>query len=131
MKLHTDTECWKPILYGIIDGEVDLDSSVRLLKFTTTMAAQKHISKILIDARLATGSLSADERVTLGAKLADHVKKLTTKESVAFVGYPPPFNRLGIDLARGRGVDVELFQSIPDALAWLGEDTSMPHWRLH
>jgi hypothetical protein len=117
MNLHT--ESWKPLLYAVVDGEVDPGSAELLLKLTTSRAAEKGISKILIDGRLVTGNLSTAEREALGAKLADHVAELGTTPSIAVIGHPPAFTGQAASVASDRGVNIELFESIPEGLAFL------------
>jgi len=75
-----------------------------MLKLTSSLAARKGISKILIDGCRVSGNLSAAQRVELGATLADHVSKLGATPRIAFVGHPPTFNGLAAVTSRGRGV---------------------------
>jgi hypothetical protein len=117
MNMHVTS--WEAFLFAVLEGEVNPKSVERMLKITATTAARKGISKILIDGRRVTGTLSAAERVELGARLADHITTLGAKPSVAFVGHPPTFNGLAVVTGRNRGVKVMLFASFPDALTWL------------
>lgn len=117
--MNLNAKSWETLLYAVVDGEINPKSAERLLKLTSSMAARKGISRVLVDARRVTGTLLNSERVELAAKLADHVNKLGARPSVAFVGHPPAFNGFGVVAGRSRGVNVMLFDSMPDALAWL------------
>ena len=117
MKLHAKS--WEAFLYAVVDGEINSKSVERLLKLTSSMAARKGISKILIDGSRVTGTLSTDERLEVAGKLVDHLNKLGANPSIVFVGHSPSYNGLGVAAARKRGVNIMLFDNIPDALARL------------
>jgi hypothetical protein len=93
--MNLNAKSWEAFFYAVVDGEINPKSAERLLKLTSSMAARKGISRILVDARQVTGTLLNSERVELAAKFADHVNKLGARPSVAFVGHPPAFNGFG------------------------------------
>jgi hypothetical protein len=117
MNMHVTS--WEAFLFAVVDGEINSKAVERMLKLTSSIAAKKGISKILIDGSRVTGTLSTTERVELAQRLADHVKRTGANPGVAFVGHPPTHNGLGAATARGQGVNVMLFGNIPDALKWL------------
>jgi hypothetical protein len=119
MSLHAE---WKLVLYAVTDGDVDLESCLQLFERLTSGAAQTGISKLLIDGRFVSGILSTAERIEIGETLAAYVNQLLPKPRVAVIGHAPTFNGLAVSIARKLDFDVELFESVPDALAWLRRD---------
>jgi hypothetical protein len=117
MNMHITSS--EPLLFAVVDGEINPKAYERMLKLTASIAAKKDILKILIDASRVTGTVPAAERVEIGQRLADHVKRTGANPGVAFVGHPPTHHGLGAATARGQGVNVMLFGNIPDALKWL------------
>jgi hypothetical protein len=113
---------WKFVLYAVADGDVDATSTMQLCEHLLSAAARSDISKLLIDARFVTGTLCDTERVQIGEALADYASKLSPKPRLAVIGHAPTFNRLAVTIARRLGLDVELFENIPDALEWLRRD---------
>jgi hypothetical protein len=110
---------WEALLFAVVEGEINSGGYERMLKLASSISARKGISKILIDGSRVTGTLSPADRVELGQRLADHIKKTGANPHVAFVGHPPTFNGLGVATSRTRGVNAMLFGSVPDALKWL------------
>jgi hypothetical protein len=117
MNMHVTS--WEAFLFAVVDGEMNSKSFERMLKITSSIAAKKGISKILIDGSRVTGNPSSAERVEVATKLADHINKSGAKPSIALVGHSPTFNGLGVLAGRSRGINAMLFDSIPEALTWL------------
>jgi hypothetical protein len=117
MNMHIQS--WEAFLFAAVDGETNSRSVERLLTLVSNTAGRKGISKILIDGRRLTGTLSTAEREALGVRIADLANKLPAKPAVAFVGHPPSFNGLAMATARNRGVNIKLFDSTDEGIAWL------------
>jgi len=109
----------KEHLYAVVNGKLDLAYCAHLFKRAASLAVYRGFSKILFDARLVTGSLSIAERMILALVMADHVEELGQKTSVAFIDHRPTFDGRAVGVGRSRGFDVEMFESIPEGLAWL------------
>ena len=116
MNLHR--ESWDALVYAIVDGKVEFNSCTRVFEQVVDLAAEKQVSKILLDGRFLTGSLSTAERVEMALQGRKHLLQRGTKPSIAFVGHPPAFNGLGV-LTRIEGADFRLFPGISEALKWL------------
>ena len=125
MNLHT--ESWKGLLYAHIDGRVECDLCSQMFERAANLAAEKRLSKILLDGRLVPGSLSTNERKELAVKGSAYFEHLRIHPSIAFVGHPPAFNGLGVLAAQERGEVVRLFSSIAEAIEWLGEVSALHH----
>ena len=117
--MNMQVRSWDAFLFGVADGQLNSTSLERLLKLTAGTAARKGISKILIDGSRVTGGLSDAERVDIGERVADHINKLGPRLNVAIVGHRPTFSGLGVLAARGRGLNVMLFDNASDAIVWL------------
>lgn len=113
---------WKFVLYSVADGEVDVESTLRLFEQQLRAAAQSNVSRLLIDGRFVTGTLSDAERIEIGEALADVANRFSPRPRVAVIGHAPTFNRLAVTIARRLGFDVELFENVPEALDWLRRD---------
>jgi hypothetical protein len=113
------TELQGEILRVTLTGKVDLSSSVRLLNRALDIAAEARTYKVLFEALALTGTLSTIERYELGLKVTEHLTQLGTNPKIAFVGALPTVTGFGVQVAQNRDVVVELFRSLPEALAWL------------
>jgi len=119
MAMNMEVSFSDAFLFVVVGGEMNSKSCERMLKTAFGEAARKAVSKILIDGSRVTGTLSAEERVELGTRLADQVKSRGLEPTVAFVGHAPTFDGLGVAAIRKQGVNLKMFESIPDGLAWL------------
>ena len=119
MDMKMQVMCSDAFLFLVVDGQLNSKPCERMLKTAVGMAVKRGISKILIDGSRMSGGLSAEERVELGTKLADHVKGRGAKPTVAFVGRAPTSDGLTVATIRNQGVNVKMFDSIPKGLAWL------------
>jgi hypothetical protein len=119
MNLHA--ESWQGVLLACVDGAIDLDSSRQMFEQIAITAAERQLSKVLIDGRLISGELSIEQREELSARAADYLVKLGTSPSIAIVGHPPTVNGLGAAAVRSRGFNLRVFPSILEAVEWLSE----------
>jgi hypothetical protein len=124
--MQMKTEVQGDVLYVTLSGQVDLDSSLRLLIQAFDTAAKERIAKVLIDALALTGNLSTLERYELGKKTTSHVLQLGTNPKVAFVGVLPAVDGFGVRVAQNSGVTVELFHRVQEASGWLAKWPAPP-----
>jgi hypothetical protein len=93
----------------------------------TNLAAEVHLSKVLIDGLRLTGDLSDIDRIDLAVKATDHLRQLGTHPAIAVVGNPPTFNGLAVLAAQSIGAEIQLFPNVPEAVEWLNK--TLGRWR--
>jgi hypothetical protein len=91
---------------------------VELYKRLVDEAAARGVNRILLDGLAITGELSTLEQYQLGKTIADYCVSRSATLKVAVVR-KPPIDGFGAQVARNRGLIVEVFSDREAALRWL------------
>ena len=122
----------KSYIQVTVNGKYDLNEVKRIFDIILDNAMERRISKILIDARNLSGTLTTMERYDIGEYLAKinfdfYQMPDTPPLRLACVAVEPPMepSRFVQTVARNRGVDIMITDTMAEALKWLGaENTS-------
>ena len=87
--LQIDIEFEGELLLVTASGSVRLDSALRLFRQVFDTAAERHVSKIVVNTLAVEGELAGHERYKLGAELATYISERRLDLKLAFVGVPP------------------------------------------
>jgi len=117
--VHIDIETQGELLLVTASGTIAFDSASRLLKQVFDTAAEKQVSKILVNCLAVEGKLSTLERYDLGIEVVAYLELRQLNPKVAFVGKPPTVDGLGVRVGQNRGLITEVFSSQQEALSWL------------
>jgi hypothetical protein len=63
--MNTHIDLRDDLVYAFAEGEVDFSSSVRMFEHALQLAAEKRVSKIILDGLLLSGELTDLERFDL------------------------------------------------------------------
>src|SRR5260370_1573230 len=119
MDLPIDFEFQGGLLLVTASGSLAFDAALRLLKQVCDTAADKQVTKILVNGLAVDGELSTFERYGLGVEVAAYVKQRQMNPRIAFVGKPPAMDGFGVRVGQNRALTTEMFSSQQDALNWL------------
>jgi hypothetical protein len=121
MDLRIDIELRAALLFVTATGTLAYDAALRLLKQVCDTAAEKHVTKILVNALAVDGTLTTMERYHIGVEVASYVRQRKINPRLAIVGKPPTTDGFGVNVAQNRGVTTEVFSTEQAALNWLGD----------
>src|SRR3954470_11233868 len=125
--MNIQIESRQDYLCAIVSGEFSLNGAQQAFVKAMHAAAMASQTRVLIDARGASGAPSQDERYALGVYVADAQRALAERATpivvrVAALGHPPLVDpqRFGETVAVNRGARVKVTERLEDALSWLG-----------
>jgi len=114
-------------LYVEVSGPFELGEALALTEGFLEACVEHKLSKVLVDTRLVTGTLTLTERFRYADVLAGRVIELVglgrlKPPQLAYVGSPPILDpeEFGVLVALNRGVSMKTAPNIAQALAWLG-----------
>jgi hypothetical protein len=114
-------------LFVEVSGPFELGEALTLTEGFLEACAQHQLSKVVVDTRLVTGTLTLTERFRYADVLAGRVIELVglgrlKPPQLAYVGSPPILDpeEFGVLVALNRGVSIKTAPTVADALAWLG-----------
>lgn len=117
--LRADIEVREGILVASVSGQLTFESALRVLKKVSDAAKENGVNKILVNALGMHGEASTGERYDFGLEMLAHFKERQMKPWVAFVGKPPAMDGFAVRVSQNRGLGIEVFSSLQDALNWL------------
>lgn len=117
--MRTSATLKEGILRLTVTGESELEESVRVFEKMCRDARAKKARGVLMDLRKLTGVLSGRERLEMGSRVAACAEGLGGVPKVAVLGKPPTVDGFAAMVARNRGIEVDLFDTVEEALEWL------------
>ena len=119
MALHIAFELRGDVLHATVKGTFSLEEAVRLFRQLCDTAAEKKVSKILVNNLNVDGNVSTMDRYEFGGEMATQLKQRQMHVRLAFVGRLPAMDGFAAIVAQNRGIVTELFSTEKDALRWL------------
>jgi len=119
--LRAAIEVREGVLVASVSGQLTFESALRVLKKVSDTAKEKGVNKILVNALGMRGEASTGERYDFGLEMVAHFKERGMKPWLAFVGKPPSMDGFAVRVSQNRGLGIEVFTSLQDALSWLAK----------
>lgn len=108
---------------AVCEGCYAFSDAVRVFELACESSREHGHSKLLIDFRKITGTLTAIQRFELSEKTADlyFKKPYTYLRKIVLLGHEPIVdpNRFGELVAQNRGMPVKVCTDVQEALTWL------------
>src|SRR5262245_52340955 len=119
MNLQIDLDTDGELLLAVVSGTMSFDSTWHVLQQICDTALQKELTRILVDALGAQGVVTTIDRYSLGVKLVTYCAEHKLWPRLAFVGQPPVIDGFGVLVAKNRGLNIERFPHLEEALEWV------------
>ena len=127
MNMTVTTIPHQDILHVVGEGDFTLDAAMRTFLEIVSAVDEHKSEKVLFDGRKIVGEPTIIERFYYGEFAADAVTQLTESHGYlsnppfAYVLLPPVLDpaKLGETVATNRGMNVKVFDNMPEALKWL------------
>jgi len=119
MALHIAFELRGDVLHATVKGTFSLEEAVRLFRQLCDTAAEKKVSKILVNNLDVHGNVSTMDRYEFAGEMATQLKQRQMNARLAFVGRLPVMDGFAAIVAQNQGIVTELFSTEQDALRWL------------
>jgi hypothetical protein len=120
-------------LYVEFSGPFELGEALALSARYLEACVEHQLSKVVVDTRPVTGTLTLTERFRyadfVARKVIDIVVRGGLKSpQLAYVGTPPIIDphEFGVLVALNRGVSTKTMPTVDEALAWLGLPAASP-----
>jgi len=113
-----DLESREGRLLVTASGKASLKRGLELYKRLVDEAVARGINSILLDGSAITGGLSTLDQYELGRTIADYCLSQSVTLKLAVLRQPP-IDKFGAQVARTRGVSVEVFTERKAAENWL------------
>jgi hypothetical protein len=118
IRTTSTAEVTRWLLIGYGSGEGVIVPSRGTLQRLVDEAAARGVNSVLLDGLAITGELSTLEQYRLGKTIADYCLSRSVTPKVAVIR-KPPVDEFGAQVARNRGLTVEVFSEREAALSWL------------
>ena len=119
MALDIAFELHGDVIHATVTGTFSLKEAVRLFRQLCDTAADKKVSKILINNLNVHGNVSTMDRYEFGGEMARQLKQRQINLRLAFVGRLPVMDGFAAIVAQNQGVVTEVFSTEHEALRWL------------
>jgi len=130
MELSLSIRADEGLLYATYTGEFSLVAAEKTFLQILEGIEQHNVQKVIVDGSAITGEPSTLERFLYGEFVAERANALRARTMLfprfAYILIPPVRdpNRLGENVAFNRGMIVNTFENLNDALEWLELDSS-------
>jgi hypothetical protein len=130
MELSLRIRADEGLLYATYTGEFSLAAAEKTFLQILEGVEQHNIRKVIVDGSAITGEPSILERFLYGEFVAEKANALRGQTMLsprfAYILIPPVRdpNRFGENVAFNRGMIVNTFENLDDALEWLELDSS-------
>lgn len=120
--MQVEAELRGEILFATLRGKLGLESTSRAVKQVFDSAVEKRVHKILLNALGVSGVMSTIDRYEIAVEVTAHLTRVGLPAArIALVGIPPSIDGFAVEVGKNRGVTVEVFPSVEQALYWLSK----------